>query len=234
MIQRDDINSPSHSKGEITGGDMERLESFGSTLILGGGQGKRIGFDKKNIEVGGTKLIDVHIEKLKMVFTQILVSSNTEFVRKNVTTLPDSIGAGPLAGIYEGLIHCKSNYLFIIACDMPFLSLKYIEFLKAQITNALQAKYKIMSNLQLQPKIDVIVMEREDGFLEPFNAFYHKSCAGQIKSALESGNYKVAPVLKKLEKIIVPHNIATDFSDQPDLFFNINYLEDLQAIPTHN
>ncbi|GMO36750.1 MAG: molybdenum cofactor guanylyltransferase [Termitinemataceae bacterium] len=195
------------------------MTDFGSALILAGGKGKRIGYDKKNIICNGEKLIDTTISKLRTVFSEIIISSNTEFIRDDVLTVADTVGSGPLAGIFAGLTHCTSRYLFVIAVDMPFFSIEYINFLKSEIC-------KKNSN---KNEIDACVMRREDGFLEPFNSFFNKSCATVIKTELDNGIYKVLPLLKKLQLHIIEHGTAKAFSDENiDMFFNINYAEDLQ------
>ncbi|GHV83045.1 putative molybdenum cofactor guanylyltransferase [Spirochaetia bacterium] len=191
---------------------MNNDSSFGSALVLAGGIGSRIGYDKKNLEIAGEKLIDRTINTLSGVFDEIIVSSNNEFVRPNILTLKDKIGAGPLAGIYQGLTHCKSDYLFVIACDMPFLSVGYIRFLQEKLKNRI---------------CDAAVTRREDGFLEPFNSFYNKSCTVPIMEALRNESFKILPLLKKLNLEIIPPEEFKQF-EKGNLFFNINYKEDLE------
>ncbi|MDR3356637.1 MAG: molybdenum cofactor guanylyltransferase [Spirochaetaceae bacterium] len=186
---------------------------FGSALILAGGKGTRIGYDKKKLTLNGSSLMTDLIAGLRNIFDEIIVSSNNEVGDKNVTVLADEIGTGPLAGIYQGLRRCNSEYLYVIACDMPFLSPAYIDFIKNKI--------------ELGKSYDACVT-RNGNFFEPFNALWRKSCIGPIYGALEQGNYKILPVLKKLKLCVIREDEAKRFSDNRDPFFNINYGPDLQ------
>ncbi|MDR2392553.1 MAG: molybdenum cofactor guanylyltransferase, partial [Treponema sp.] len=106
---------------------------MGSALILAGGRGTRIGYDKKKLELGGETVIAGLITKLHTLFSEVLVSSNEPFFHDQVVVLQDELGAGPLAGIYRGLTYCRSEYLYVVACDMPFISLEYIRYMQEAI-----------------------------------------------------------------------------------------------------
>jgi molybdopterin-guanine dinucleotide biosynthesis protein A len=185
---------------------------FNSALILAGGRGRRIGYDKKELVINGEKVIDNLIGELQNIFNNIIVSSNTVFERDNVVTIKDEIGEGPLAGIYSALKTMESGYLYVIACDMPFIS-------PSDITNK---KDIILKDIADGSAVDALVTEREDGFLEPFNAFYHINCAQKIYEQLVKKEYKIAPLLNRL-------NLCKIKKYNKDLFFNINNKEDLEA-----
>jgi molybdopterin-guanine dinucleotide biosynthesis protein A len=161
------------------------------------------------------------VNRLGALFDEVIVSSNNEFEHENVLVLKDEIGAGPLAGIYQGLKHCKSEYLYVIACDMPFTSSAYINFIKDKIERGGGPQ-----------KYDVCAAQKDDGFLEPFNAFYGKGCLQTVRAALESGVYKIQPVLKKLRLCIIQSGELAENCPQSALFFNINYKTDLQEAET--
>jgi molybdopterin-guanine dinucleotide biosynthesis protein A len=138
--------------------------------------------------------------------------------------LGDELGAGPLAGIYAALKHCRSEYLYVTACDMPFVSPAYIGFMREKLSREDGAA-----------KFDACVARREDGFLEPFNAFYGKSCVCLLRAALEEGAYKVQPLLEKLRLAVIPPAEVRRFREESgaDMFFNINYMDDLRAAEKH-
>jgi molybdopterin-guanine dinucleotide biosynthesis protein A len=191
----------------------QRTSLFGSALILAGGKGSRIGYDKKKLLINGKSVIGSLVTRLRDIFDEIIVSSNNEFDCKGITVLSDDIGAGPLAGIYRGLKSCRSKYLYVIACDMPYISADYITFIKNRTAHSL---------------CDVCAAQRDDGFLEPFNAFWNKSCAESVRTALENGAYKILPLLKRLNVCVILPGEVKNFCAKADLFFNINYSADLQ------
>jgi molybdopterin-guanine dinucleotide biosynthesis protein A len=157
--------------------------------------------------------------RLGGIFDEIIVSSNNGFNCENMLVLPDVLGAGPLAGIYQGLRCCKSEFLYVIACDMPFISVDYINFMRDRLERGGGARV-----------YDVCAARRDDGFIEPFNALYGKSCLDAVCSALESGVYKIQPVLKKLSLCVISGGDIDAFraGTRDCLFFNINYESDLQ------
>jgi molybdopterin-guanine dinucleotide biosynthesis protein A len=191
-------------------------------LIMGGGEGKRIGYDKKNLLLNGKPLITSQIETLQTIFDEIIVSSNNDFYHENVVTVKDTLGNGPLAGIFRGLSVCKNNALFVTACDMPFISVNYIRFVHKAAN---------------EHPCDVCAIRREDGFIEPFNAVYKKSALPAVEENLRTGDYKMQHLFNKLNVQTialqaVPAEITADFDttgSPEEIFFNINYAHDLEA-----
>ena len=81
------------------------------------------------------------LEKIKETlddFSSIYLSINDKF-SKNQKQEFEKMGfkliediykeIGPLGGIYSSLLNCKEEYLFITACDMPFITKNSIEVL---------------------------------------------------------------------------------------------------------
>ncbi|MDR2367459.1 MAG: molybdenum cofactor guanylyltransferase [Deltaproteobacteria bacterium] len=180
-----------------------------TALILAGGRGLRMGYDKKRLALGGKSVLERLLEGLGPLFAKVLVSSNDPV--PGLEALPDTLGSGPLAGIYQGLLHSPSDWLYVIACDMPFVNPGYIAHLRSIV--ALGA-------------CDVCLTSRQGGRYEPFNAFYSKNCLNVIKEALERGEYKIQPVVDRLRVAVIPPEIAKTFGSET-MFFNINRPGDL-------
>jgi molybdopterin-guanine dinucleotide biosynthesis protein A len=180
-----------------------------SAVILAGGKGSRLGYDKKQIVFKNETLIDTLIGRLRPYFSEILVSSNTEFQRENITVIADELGAGPLAGIYSALKICRSEYLYVTACDMPFISGEYIERLKQAVQ---------------ETGCEAALTRRPDGFWEPFNALYRKTALPVLKAQLEAGVYKAGLLFSKLT-VCDAGALSGAFNEKE--FFNINYEADL-------
>lgn len=205
-----------------------------SAIILAGGLSVRMGFDKQlltmdylgdssvltNAGAGKVRLIDIMVSKLTPLFDEIIISTNKPFHYKdkynnNCLILSDDIGIGPLAGIYQGLRHCKSQYLYVIACDMPFISIDYISYMKKL--------------LQLKT-VDACVTKRKDGFYEPFNAFYSKSSLKYIENAILNNNYGINRLLDKMNLLTIDEKTSGGFDS--NMFFNANKKEDLSTLNT--
>ena len=80
-------------------------------LILAGGAGTRMPGDKAFMEVAGRRVIDIQLEILDGVFSELLIIGNQErmdrlsvFEREGVRVLEERVrGKGPLGGIASGL-----------------------------------------------------------------------------------------------------------------------------------
>ena len=184
-----------------------------SAMILAGGQGTRLGQDKKNLIFENVNILENLIKKLSSRFKEIFVSTNDGAVFDNAITLADEIGHGPLAGIHSGLGVCISEYLYVTGCDMPYLSLEYIDYLIkcAEKTNA-----------------DAIVARRKDGYYEPFNAMYNKSALPIITKAINSGRYGLNRILDTMNLFVV-EQVKSSAYVNGNMFVNINRKEDLKT-----
>jgi molybdopterin-guanine dinucleotide biosynthesis protein A len=175
-----------------------------------------MGYDKKRLKLNGEKVFNRLVTELSSLFGEVLVSSNDSDTADNgipgVTVLHDEIGEGPLAGIYQGLRRCSSDYLYVTACDMPFINRDYIAYMRELLAQ----------------QHDACVARRDDGRYEPFNAFYSVRCAESIQEALLNGEYKISPVLDRLNLCIIDTETLQRFNGET-MFFNINRKEDLEA-----
>jgi molybdopterin-guanine dinucleotide biosynthesis protein A len=184
----------------------------GSALILGGGKGTRIGYDKKGLVLGGVSALESLAAQLGAVFDETLLSSNTPSPIPGMDALPDTLGEGPMAGIYQGLLHCSSEYLYVMACYMPFINVAYIAYMRELVS---------------QGGMDVCIARHRDGFLEPFNSFYKKSCVPAMEEALSGGIWQIRRIFPQLNVHIISGDVIEQF-DPERMFFNINSKEDLE------
>jgi molybdopterin-guanine dinucleotide biosynthesis protein A len=171
-----------------------------------------MGYDKKNLELNGERVFDRLLTELRALFGEVLLSSNKGGEPRCIPVLRDEIGGGPLAGIYQGLRRCSSDYLYVTACDMPFVNREYIAY---------------MRELLERETCDVCLARREDGRYEPFNAFYSTRCEEPIREALLKGEYKISLVLDRLRLCIIDAETTGCFNGKA-MFFNINRAEDLE------
>jgi molybdopterin-guanine dinucleotide biosynthesis protein A len=172
-----------------------------------------MGYDKKDLELNGERVFDRLLAELRALFGEVLLSSNKGGGPEGIPVLRDEIGGGPLAGIYQGLRRCSSDYLYVTACDMPFVNKEYIVY---------------MRELLGQEDCDVCLARREDGRYEPFNAFYSTRCVAPIKEALLKDEYKISFVLDRLRLRIIDAETTRRFNGTA-MFFNINRAEDLES-----
>ena len=98
-----------------------------TAIILAGGHGSRMGgLDKGLVLFDNNPLISYSINVVNPHVSEIIISANrsiSKYQQFGYKVIKDEIvgGLGPLAGIYTGLLHCKTEYLISIPCDTPFL-----------------------------------------------------------------------------------------------------------------
>lgn len=191
--------------------DMKR---FGSAIILAGGKSTRMGFDKQLLRLRERSLIEGLIRRLGGSFDETIVVTNRPELYIGLADkitgdiIPDM---GPLSGIHAGLSAASSEYSFVIACDMPQLNTKYIDYM-----------------MELLNKNESMACITKFGdWIEPFNAFYSKALIDHIESFLMGGGKAVHRLLMNHNVEYIPEEVARSFSPDWGMFFNLNTREDL-------
>jgi len=179
-----------------------------SSVILAGGKSSRIKTDKKNLDIGGSSLLDKAILNLSGKFRDTLISISEEFQEKKegVRIIPDSHeGQGPLSGIYSGLRHSETEKNFVIAVDIPEIS-----------EDLILEMYRFTKNF------DVVVSRWTSGKTEPLFGFYKKTALPVIRGNLDKRMNKVADIYRHVRCKFVPMKDS-------GWLFNINTEKDLRS-----
>ena len=123
-----------------------------TAIILAGGKSSRMGTDKGLLDFEGNKLIQHVIDNVKSSCEEILVVSNNDgYNSLGYPVVKDRfLNRGPLGGIHAGLSITKTNWNFVIGCDMPFAEKHFIAYLLSHVSkNSSEAVYTtIAKNLR--------------------------------------------------------------------------------------
>lgn len=187
-----------------------------SAVILAGGKSSRMKFDKQFLVIYEKRLIYELANKLKNHFDEIIIITNKpEFYNDcDYKIVSDEIKeCGPLSGIHIGLKSANSEYVYILACDMPNIDDNYIEFLKDNVSEEHDA-----------------YISKLDRFVEPFHGIYKKSLFNDIeKFLLESDKKSIIRFLESKNKNIF-YLSKDDFNKNnfnKNIFINLNNQQDL-------
>src|SRR5213080_2823460 len=108
-----------------------------SAVLLAGGQSRRMGRDKATILVRGKPLWQIQLDLLhKLQLAEIFVSARTDPAWRplDLTFVPDEPPSrGPLSGLTATLARIRTNYLLVLAIDMPWMNEGHLRFLCNQI-----------------------------------------------------------------------------------------------------
>jgi len=173
------------------------------------------GMNKAFLSVGNRTILDRLYSTLQGLFDEVLLVTNDPFqyLSWDLTIVTDLFPIrSALTGIHAGLFHASAPYVFITACDTPFLK-------KGLIKTLLE---------ELEPKWDVIIPVTQEGN-QPLCAIYSKRCIKPIERQLRNEDPKI---LKFFPKVKVKEIQEAQLrSADPHLisFFNINTPEDFTA-----
>jgi molybdenum cofactor guanylyltransferase len=161
-------------------------------FILAGGASSRMGRDKGLLDFGGVPLI-LHTARLiePLVAEVTVVGSPRRYAKLGMHVIADDVqaqsrssssGYGPLAGIATALVATRSPWNLILACDLPYLSAEWIDWLLSRA---------------LRSRGEAVVPRTEHG-IEPLAAVYRRECGAQIAGALTRGVRKVSDAIEEL------------------------------------
>ena len=183
-------------------------------VVMAGGQSKRMGCDKATLLLGEQTLLQRVVANVQPIFPQLMVSVREARHDINLLQIFDEFpNAGPLAGLYAGLVQAKKNkmmWIFAVATDMPFVKPALIEKL-AKMRAGFQAV--------------VPVVRRHS---QPLAAFYSVDCLDTIQSIFSgTGKRSLRAALDQLKVCYVDESemLVAD----PDLksFFDLDTPQDL-------
>lgn len=190
------------------------MKKFGTAIILAGGKSSRMGFDKQFLKIDERRLMDRIIHKLEQEFDEIIIVTNKpqHYIGLSHKITGDIIeNKGPLAGIHAGLKESSSQYVFVLACDMPNINMDYVRFMKQTIEDK---------------DVDGCVTNFQD-WIEPFSSFYSRDIVDDIERHLRSNKRSINSLLPSLNIHYIEEDKARDFSPNWDMFLNLNTREDL-------
>jgi molybdopterin-guanine dinucleotide biosynthesis protein A len=176
-------------------------------VIMAGGKSSRMGTDKGLVVFNRKPFVQYAIDLLKPLFPELIISTqNPEYGQFGLPLLKDEIpDCGPLGGIYSALKASKTKYIFVLACDMPFVTTENIEKL-----------------LVCKDDFECVIPKVGEK-LEPLCAIYSKSLIKTIEESLKSGN------LAMHHLVSVSNCRLVDFDAQVPDFQNINSPDELNT-----
>lgn len=188
-----------------------------SAVVLAGGASSRMGQNKALMRLGQKNMLERVIEPLRTVFEEIIIVTNNpeEYsMMKDVKFTKDCMEISTknsLVGILSGLHKASNPYIFVVACDMPFLNPALLRYM----VDAL--------------KEEDILIPVVRGFLEPLHGIYGKGCIPIIKQQLNNKNYKIVDFFKYLEVKRISEECIKELDPELLSFININTYEEYKS-----
>ncbi len=190
-----------------------------TAIILAGGKSSRMGFDKQFLKLRDKYIVEMITEKLEKVFNEIIIVTGKpeEYMKYGYKLVEDEIkDFGPLAGIHVGLKSSSSIHNYIVACDMPFINIEYVNYMRSLIN-------------EHEGRVDGVIT-RLGEWIEPFNAFYSKSLLKRLEENIVKGNKQINILLQDSKVLYVSEAVAREFSPDWDMFTNVNTIKDYESL----
>lgn len=193
-------------------------------FILAGGSSSRLGRNKALEHIGGRTLAERAFESVRdsaIANTICFIAGNRvevaiEARRLNAHFVFDVIeGRGPLGGLHTALYHAASEWVFVLACDLPFVTADLIRRL---------AEFR-------DEQHGAVIPEQPDGRPQPLCAFYRVAAAKPVVEEIVL-RHRVPPpmhqvVLKLAPRIVTPAEYSPFAAAPVPYFSNINTELDL-------
>ena len=195
------------------------------TYILIGGRSSRLGRDKAIADLGGRTLAGRAFETV----SEALPDTRITFVAANEAQFAiDAIiaggrfisdlleGRGPLGGLHAALSDTQAEWIFLMACDYPFISSEFIRLLIEKDRSGFGA----------------VVPTQFDGRMQPLTALYRTETAGPVVQEIIDRPRVPPPlheIVKELEPLVVTPSDYRHLAGADKLFMNINTVDQLDS-----
>ena len=197
-----------------------------TAIVLAGGRSSRMGQDKALIPIQGVSMLQLvcgvaescadtvyvvtpwqeryeHLVSPKSQFIrEVLLSEGEAINRVSTTPLPH----GPLVGFAQGLAHVQTEWVLLLACDLPKLR---VEVLQDWTTRLDSVGDEAIAALAHHTK----------GW-EPLCGFYRRRCLPTLIEFINEGGRSFQGWLKQHPVQLLP-------LPEPEMLFNCNTPEDL-------
>lgn len=176
-----------------------------SAAILAGGQATRFGgLDKGALVVEGRTILDRQLSELSALTTDLLVVAG-RVAPPPARAVADLVpGCGPLGGLHAALTAARGDAVFVVACDMPYVTAAFGQYL-----------------LDLTTHADVVVPRTEDGY-HPLCAAYTRACLEPVARRLGDRRLKLMDLVLELRARVVTVEDINRFGDRHRLLANVN------------
>ncbi len=200
------------------------MKAYGqfAAFLLAGGVSSRMRREKGLLEIAGEPLILRTARLVEPFVCEVTVVGPPEqYATLGLRAIADRIFENrvdnelvrtPLAGIATALTATNSPWNLILACDLPYLTAEWVDWLLARAAASAAD----------------VVMPRTSGGLEPLAAAYRRECAAPILDAIERGVRKVTDALTELRMEQLPESEWKKHDPQGRVLRNMNTLPDYE------
>jgi molybdopterin-guanine dinucleotide biosynthesis protein A len=185
-----------------------------AAYVLAGGQSTRMGADKAFVEFEGRTLLAHALALAKSVSSDVrIVGGREKFAALGEIVEDEFPRHGPLAGIHAALRASRSELNLMLAVDMPFVEVPFLEYLFQEADRHGSA---------------IVTIPRAANAWQTLCAVYRKPFADLAEQALQEGKNKIDPLFREITIRILDEPELTSHQFSPNMFRNLNTPEELE------
>ncbi|CAN7256883.1 molybdenum cofactor guanylyltransferase [Paenibacillus sp. LjRoot153] len=191
-----------------------------SGVILAGGANRRMNGELTALlPFGGKPLIVRQIDCMREICDELIIVTNDpkpylNKVDRSVRIITDFFaGHGPLGGMHAALSLAIHTSVWVVGCDMPFISSKAAQLLMQRKLDGFEAVVPLVASE-----------------LYPLHGIYDRACASHIAHLLNQGETKVSALLNHVfwselgERFLLENGVDLNFVS------NIKTFEEYEAM----
>jgi molybdenum cofactor guanylyltransferase len=176
-----------------------------TTIILAGGKSTRMGRDKALISINGVPMLQLIYSIAEVCTNQVyivtpwpesyqqLFTSKSQFILE--VPLPGETGNesrthGPMVGFMQGLAVVETNWVLLLACDLPNLRVEILQ--------------EWISKLDTMSKTTIAALVKNDQMWQPLCGFYRSRCLPELSQYVAQGGRSFQQWLKSYHVEVLP------------------------------
>jgi len=198
-----------------------------SSIILCGGQSRRMGKDKGSLIIKDKPMIKYILSTLNNEIDEVIIVLNDskridkymEFINPEdysykLKFVEDKIkNKGPISGILTGLENISSEYAIVFPCDNPFVTKNTIQTLFNELSDNIQA---VVPYHDPEDKLKTS---------EPLHSIYNKNIIPIINEQILNDSLHIKRIIEKIDTKFVLIDNKKILKKE---FRNLNHPEDLK------
>lgn len=196
---------------------IENAKSFTlGAAVLAGGRSSRMGCNKVLLEYQNRRFLDRILGELSC-FDEVLLSApaqglyHGEYDELGVPIVQDEqADVGPMEGIRQVLLHATSDYVFVCAGDMPFVTAGLIRYMGEFLCSDYDCYCMV-----------------DENHIHPLCAIYSKKALPVVEALIAEGRYRLFEIFKALPTKYIR---ISDSSQDAKQLRNVNTREEYQKL----
>jgi molybdenum cofactor guanylyltransferase len=182
-----------------------------TVFVLAGGKSARMGSDKAFLELGDCSLMSRTLDLARAVTPEVRIVGAPEKFATFGKVVPDLYpDRGPLGGIHAALSTSTTDSNLILGVDLPFLDLRFLQFLIAEAQSA----------------DAVVTVPSASGHFHPLCAVYRKTFLPAAERALAEGRNQLDALFSEVPVRVIREEELLAAGFDPTIFRNLNTPDD--------